>query len=237
MSTTQIAATLFQLQQLDLELERLLAEQQAIVRSLQGSPTLRRLRAEHAAAQQQLRACEQAQREAELALEDLNHRLAVQGERLYSGSVTSSRELNALQQEIQHLRTAQDRQEDEVLAAIAAEEAQRELLQHSKEALRAAEQTRAQESATSETRRAQLEARKQELQSRRTQLITGMNAAYVQRYESMRRTKQGRAVSRVEQNSCQWCRVILTPSELQHVRTSSELQTCTNCGRILYYDR
>ena len=44
MSTTQIAAALFQLQQLDLELERVIAEQQAIVKSLQGSVTLQKLR-------------------------------------------------------------------------------------------------------------------------------------------------------------------------------------------------
>jgi predicted nucleic acid-binding Zn-ribbon protein len=86
-------------------------------------------------------------------------------------------------------------------------------------------------------RRDQLEVRKQELQARRTQMLTSIDAGFISRYEAMRRAKQGRAISKVEQNSCQWCRVILTPSELQHVRISSQLQTCSNCGRILYYDR
>jgi predicted nucleic acid-binding Zn-ribbon protein len=105
------------------------------------------------------------------------------------------------------------------------------------EALKQAEEAWTKESASLVTRRDQLEARKQELQTRRAQLASSLDAQYITRYDAMRRTKQGRAVSKVEQNSCQWCRVILTPSELQHVRTSSELQTCTNCGRILYYDR
>ena len=78
---------------------------------------------------------------------------------------------------------------------------------------------------------------KQELQTKRIQLATSVDAEFISRYETMRRMKQGRAISKVEQNSCQWCRVILTPSELQRVRISSQLQTCTNCGRILYYDR
>ncbi len=56
MSTTQIPAALFQLQQLDLELERVIAEQQAIVTSLQGNVTLQRLRTEQKLVQQQLQA-------------------------------------------------------------------------------------------------------------------------------------------------------------------------------------
>src|SRR2546423_15605275 len=86
-------------------------------------------------------------------------------------------------------------------------------------------------------RRDQLEVRKQELQARRTQMLTSIDAGFISRYEAMRRAKQGRAVSKVEQNSCQWCRVILTPSELQRVRISKDLQSCSNCGRILYFDR
>ena len=86
-------------------------------------------------------------------------------------------------------------------------------------------------------RREQVEEQQRLLREKREQLVASLNGDLVKRYETMRRTKQGRAVSKVDQNSCQWCRVILTPSELQHVRISSELQTCTNCGRILYYDR
>lgn len=237
MSTTQLAAALYQLQQLDLELERVLAEQQAVVKSLQGSVALQKLRAEHKQAQQQLQAGLQAQKEAEWTLDDLSRRLAAQEQRLYSGVVTTPKELNALQQEVQHLRTQQSRQEDRVLEAIDVAETSQETVHRKAEALQQAEKAWEQESATSVIRRDQIEARKQELQAKRTQLVTGIRTEHMNRYEAMRRTKQGRAISKVEQSSCQWCRVILTPSELQHVRTSSELQTCTNCGRILYYDR
>ncbi|TMC86790.1 MAG: hypothetical protein E6J10_06445 [Chloroflexi bacterium] len=194
MSMTQIAAALYQLQQLDLELERVAAEQQVVAKSLQGNARLQELRIEHNRAQEQLRSRLQAQKEAEWALEELTRRLVAQEQRLYSGMVSNPKELNALQQEIQHLRTQQGRQD-------------------------------------------QLEVRKQELQARRTQMLTSIDAGFISRYEAMRRAKQGRAISKVEQNSCQWCRVILTPSELQRVRISSELQTCSNCGRFLYYDR
>jgi uncharacterized protein len=237
MSTTQIAAALFQLQQLDLELERLLAEQQAVATSLQGNANLQKLRQEHNIAQQQLRSGLQAQKEAEWSLEDLTRRLAAQEQRLYNGTVSNPKELSTLQQEVQRLRSQHSRQEDIALEVMEAADSLQETARGKAEALEQAESAWVKDSASLVTRRDQLEVHKQELQAKRAQQAASINAEFIARYEVMRRTKQGRAVSRVEQNACQWCRVILTASELQHVRVSKDLQTCTNCGRILYHDR
>ena len=237
MSTTKIAATLYQLQQLDLELERLIAEQQALVSSLQGDSALKRLRAEHNIAQQQLHSGLQAQKEAEWALEELDQRLRTQEQRLYSGTVTNPKELYALQQEVQRLRAQQNRQEEMALEVILATESLQETTNNKAEALRQAEEKWAEANAAGVIRRDQLEAKRQELQAKREQFVRDIDTELLKRYEALKRTKQGRAVSKVEQNSCQWCRVILTPSELQRVRVSSDLQMCSNCGRILYYDR
>jgi uncharacterized protein len=237
MSTTQMAALLFQVQQLDLELDRLAAEQQALTGSLQGNSRLRKLRSEYEIAQQQLQSGLQAQTEAEWALEDLNNRLKAQEQRLYNGTVSNPKELQSLQQEVQRLRAQQSREEDRVLEVIDAADSLKEMVQRKVQAFEQAETEWQQESAALLARRDTIAARQQEVQEKRNRLAAGLGPELLGRYEAMRRTKQGRAVSKVEQNSCQWCRVILTPSELQRVRMSSELQTCTNCGRILYYDR
>lgn len=237
MSTTQMAAALFQLQQVDLEMDRLGVEQQALASSLQSTSTLKKLRADYSISQQQLANGQQAQKEAEWALEDLERRLKQQEQRLYGGSVTNAKELNALQQEVQHLRAQQARQEETTLEIMEATESLREVVARKERAVREAEQAWEQTTASGAARRAELEERLQELRQRRATLALGLDDELVRRYEGLRKTKQGRVVSRVEQNSCQWCRVILTPSELQRVRVSSELQTCSNCGRILYYDR
>ena len=237
MSTTQIVATLFQLQQLDLELERLAGEQQAAAKFLQENARIQQLRMEHNAVQQQLHSDLQTQKEAEWTLEELNRRLRIQEQRLYSGLVSNPKELNSLQQEMQHLRAQQSHQEERTLEVMEAAEFLQEEAQRKAEALKQAEEDWSKESAAMMKRCDQLEVRKQEVQAKRVQLVAGMDAEFVSRYDALRRSKQGRAVSKVEQSSCQWCRVILTPSELQRVRISSELQTCSNCGRILYYDR
>jgi predicted nucleic acid-binding Zn-ribbon protein len=237
MSTTQIAAVLYQLQQLDLELERLSAEQQAVASSLQDNAELQKLRTEQKTAQQQLRVALQAQREAERTLEDLGHRLKTQEQRLYGGTISNPKELNAFQQEIHHLRLQQSHQEEVTLEAMDAAESLQEKAHVVSEALRQAEEAWVRQSGALITRRDQLATRRQEVELKREQLAAKLDTDLLGRYDRIRRTSQGKAVSRVEQGSCQWCRVILTPRELQHVRISTELQTCSNCGRILYFDR
>ena len=237
MSTLQVTSTLFQLQQLDLELDRISAEKQSVTQALQENFPLRKARTAYKDAQQQLHMGEQAQKDAEWSLEDIARRLSTQEQRLYSGSGVSSKDLNSLQQEVQRLRAQHHRQEEVVLEVMDSTEALQEGVQHRLRELQQAEEAWQGESATLVARREQLETRQQEVQAKRFHLAETIPADLLQRYDGMRRTKQGRAVSKVEQGSCQWCRVILTPSELQHVRVSSDLQTCTNCGRILYYER
>ena len=237
MSTTKIAASLYQLQQLDLELERVIAEQQALETSLQGDSALKKLRAEHAIAQQQLQLVLQAQKEAEWAVEELDQRLRTQEQRLYSGVVTNPKELYALQQEVQHLRAQQNRQEEMALEVILTTESLQEAANSKAEALQQAQEKWLETNAAGMIRRDQLDVKRQELMANREQFVSTIDAQLLNRYEALKRTKQGRAVSKVDQNSCQWCRVILTHSELQRVRTSTDLQMCSNCGRILYYDR
>jgi predicted nucleic acid-binding Zn-ribbon protein len=237
MSTTKIAASLYQLQQLDLELERVIAEQQALESTLQGDSVLKKLRAEHTIAQQQLHLGLQAQKEAEWAVEELDRRLRTQEQRLYSGVVTNPKELNALQQEVQHLRAQQNRQEEMALEVILSTESLQEVTNSKAEALRQAQEKWVETNAAGMIRRDQLDVKRQDLMANREQFVSNIDVPLLNRYEALKRTKQGRAVSKIDQNSCQWCRVILTPSELQRVRTSTDLQMCSNCGRILYSDR
>ena len=237
MSTTKIAASLYQLQQLDLELERVNAEQQALESTLQGDSALKKLRAEHAIAQQQLQLGLQAQKEAEWAVEELDHRLRTQEQRLYSGVVTNPKELSALQQEVQHLRAQKNRQEEMALEVILTTESLQEAANSKADALQQAQEKWLETNAAGMIRRDQLNVKRQELMANREQFVSTIDAQLLNRYEALKRTKQGRAISKVDQNSCQWCRVILTHSELQRVRTSTDLQMCSNCGRILYYDR
>jgi predicted nucleic acid-binding Zn-ribbon protein len=237
MNTTQVTTVLYQLQTVDLELDRVAAEKQTILTSLQGGAGLRKLRAEYEAARQQLLSGQQTQKEAEWSLDDVTQRLALHERRLYSGVIQNGKELQVLQHELQNLRAQENRQEERLLEVMDATESLAEMERQKATALQQAEEDWKQENVLLHARRDQADLRGQELQDKRQKLSVSLSEPLLKRYETMRRSKQGRAVSKVDQNSCQWCRVILTPSELQLVRISPELQTCTNCGRILYYER
>ena len=162
MGTTQVTATLFQIQQLDLELDRLVAEQQAVTTSLQGNTRLRRIRKELEYLQQQVQAGQQAQEEVEWTLNDLTHRLQHKEERLYNGTVTNPKELQSLQYEVQQLRAQYNRQEERVLEALDTTEALKETLQQKQNDLKKAEDLWQSEYNSLLTRQAQLDARQQD---------------------------------------------------------------------------
>ena len=238
MNTVHVPALLFQLQQVDLDLDRVTAEQQSLSQALQGDTRLRRVRTEYAAAQQHQQATMQEQKDAEWTLENIQRRLTAHEQRLYGGTNVNAKDLDSLQQEVQRLRALHHRQEEAVLETMDAAENATEATARKQKALQQAEQEWQHEYALLIQKRDQLETRRQEILAKRTRMSADISEDLLKRYESMRRTKQGRAVSKVEQGSCQWCRVVLTPSELQHVRASTnDLQTCSNCGRILYYER
>lgn len=237
MGTTLVTAALFQLQQLDLELDRLTAEKQTITTALQGSASLRKVRTDYEAVQQNLQVSQQAQKEAEWALEDLTQRLTELDGRLYGGSVNNAKELKALQLEAQRLRAQQNQQEEIVLERIEAMETLSKDVEQRLAQVHAANDAWGQERTGLQQRLDQVEARVRQVQERRASATRSLDESLLKRYETLRRTKQGKAISKIEQNSCQWCRVILTPSEIQRVRLNAEVQTCMNCGRILYYDR
>ncbi len=227
-------APLYQLQQLDTELERVLAEAQAITAALRDDTPLRQATQAREAAQQTLKQRQQTLRAAEQELSSLEGRLKSHSDRLYSGAIANPRELGALQQETQHLRELRSTQEDRVLEAMSAvEEAQAALTTRSAEHDRVG-RARQQEYDALFERQQQVETRLSDLRQRRQQQAESCDPPLLQRYEQIRKARGGKAVVLAEHGMCQGCRVALTASDAQRLRTSAEVITCNNCGRMLY---
>jgi predicted nucleic acid-binding Zn-ribbon protein len=228
------AASLYQLQQLDSDIERVAAEAQAINAALRDDSALRQAQQALESAQRALQQRQKALRAAEQELADLAARIKTHNDRLYSGNVTNPRELGSLQQEVQHLRELHSAQEDRVLEAMAAAEEAQALAASQKTQQETADKTRQQEQTMLTERQRQVEARLAALQQRRQNQAAGCDSALLQRYEQIRRARGGKAVVLAEGGTCQGCRVSLSASDMQHLRTSADVTTCSNCGRILY---
>lgn len=231
MTRAQVAQ-LWALQQLDSEIDRLAAEEEAARRALAADPTAparARLQASRRVAADRAREV----REAEAGLDDTQTRLKRQEARLYGGSA-SPKELGALQQDIAHLQSTRAALEEALLVAmLAAEEAQATVTSH-EAALREAQRARGHETVELEARLAALGERLAGLREQRAEHAAACDAASLARYEVVRKAHGGRGVAEARGGVCQACHVSITPATLQKARAAAELIPCPNCGRILY---
>jgi hypothetical protein len=86
-------------------------------------------------------------------------------------------------------------------------------------------------------REANLTKEQAELVSNRDQLAAAVDEAARSRYERLVRSKGENVVVGVNHGVCGGCHMKLPPQILVACRAESELVTCSNCGRILYYTR
>lgn len=231
MGRAQIA-DLYELQLLDLEIDRSVTEAESLRRSLAEDAT-RPTR--EAAARARARA-ERARREtgeAELALREAEARIKKQEARLYGGG-TAVRDLGALQSELGHLQTAHAAQEERVLALMLATEEAQATATQAAEGHAAAERAWVERRDALSIRLGQVESALAELRARRDERTAKIDVETLRRYETLRATHAGRAVALVQEGTCQACRVVLPSGVLQRARAGTELVPCNHCGRILY---
>ena len=226
-----------QLQAVDLQLDALRAESARLEAALadQGEiETARRLLASLTRTQEQTSV---VLRDAELALATLTAEVERKSQRLYSGSVVSSRELEALQADIAQLMQQRSVREDRALQAmVAAEEA---------EEARAAQHERLESLETAfAAKRKEWGARLRELagevparEADRAGLLEQNDRALVATYESLRARLGGQVLVAVSQGRCTFCHIALPDTQLRRAQQSQELVYCDNCGRLLFTAR
>jgi predicted nucleic acid-binding Zn-ribbon protein len=174
------------------------------------------------------------QRDLELAIEQLNQKLKANSDKLYGGRVHNPRELEDLSKEVEQDRRQISEREDRLLEAFDRVEAAQAAADGAIAAFTQTEATFNREQEEMAAARRELQAEGNRLLAQRSELAARADPASLRLYESLRRSKGGLAVVAVQQRSCQGCRIALPSSEEQKARTSTELVTCSSCGRILY---
>lgn len=225
---------LYDLQELDLELERKRAEMVKLQGKLGEPQELIEARAALEGDNEALKSLIGERRSLEVELQGLEDKLRTLEKQLYGGSMRSPKELLAREQELASLKHRKGLHEDQVLALMERIDAQQAKVEQA---------TRDLEAGTalwqSEHRRLQeeiqhLQSLVAELLPRREGLAAGVEPALLARYQSLRPAKHGVAVARVERGLCQGCRIAIPSSDLQRARASRDIVLCNSCGRILY---
>jgi hypothetical protein len=227
-----IAQKLYQLQELELEIE---SNEQSLSRctsQLGEGEALTRARAKLLETQQRLGELKQEQHSLEREIEDIGAKIAAVGEALYSGRVKNPKELAGFQQEEKGLGTQRDRLEERVLdimeqaelvtAGLANINSELETLEgewHSQQQKLSAEIER-------------LKKLISEFKEKQQLVLAGIDSKMADYYYQLKKQK-GWAVARVEQGTCRGCRISLSTAELQRAR-GEQLVECNSCRRILY---
>ncbi|MCX8126734.1 MAG: hypothetical protein N3E40_06340, partial [Dehalococcoidia bacterium] len=208
------ARRLWELQQIDLELESERAELERIRRQLGESDLLLATRARLAEDREHLAALERRQKETEAEIEELKAKLSRIKEKLYGGKTKNPKELMGFEQEEKQVAALIKAREDLLLDLMSqAEEYQARLLDDSRDLERVeADWCREQEALRQQEQ--EVLSRIGDLEERRSAAVAGLSPDILEFYRSAR-PAGGVVVVRVDRGRCQGCHISLSMAELQ----------------------
>ena len=175
-----------------------------------------------------------ASRPVESEVQQLDEKIkAVEG-RLYGGAVTNARELAAQDEEREFLQSQRRAEEDRLLELMVEMEDVQSAIDATRARLSEVETQRAEERPGLLESEESLKTELEGLGESRSEIMPQIPSSVVSVYESLRGSRNGHAVAKVERGMCQGCRITLPTIELQRARTSQGTVQCNSCQRILY---
>lgn len=237
-ATPEEQRRLLELQQIDTTIRQLqhrrsnLPEQQAVD---ENADTLTRIGAEYADARDRLEQLNRAQVRYEGEIATVDSRRKSEEGRMYSGLITSEKEVQALRGEISSLRGRKSTLEDSLLDVMQELEDVESMVEalkerHAELSGQVADLERARDEAARD-----IDAELTQRLAEREALTALVPAEVAEYYEELRDRKDGVAVAELVGRTCQGCRLELTAVEFEeaHERARSGLARCEQCGRIL----
>lgn len=166
-------------------------------------------------------------------VELLEGKIAREEGRLFSGGVSSPKELSALQAEVEMLKRKKSTLEDQLL----------EVMEHREQAAATVARLET-EHATATATAARLEAEVAHLtqeidaelaarRAARAEIAPDVPDDLIATYEKIRDSKGGVGAAALVGNTCSGCHTSLPSRELERMRAEGGLQRCENCRRIL----
>jgi len=227
-----VAKQLYQLMELDLQLETSEQALRKITSQLGESQAVIRARNKLTSENQRLEELQRQQQSLEWDIDDLTTKITAAEEKLYGGRVGNPKELASLQHEAEGLKSRRSQMEDKELEIMEQTEQTESSATQTGNELKILESgwQRQQQQLSSEM--AEVKLILSDLKHKRQTLSASIDAQATELYDKLK-TQKGTAVARVEQGICQGCRISLSAAELQQVRTGNLMQ-CSNCGRILF---
>ncbi len=227
---------LYALQEVDLDLDRVYRALEEVEEELKIEVSIEKLETALQDEQERLQEVELRQRDNQLESEARRERTEVLETQLYDGSMVNARDLEALQHEAASVRHLLE--QDEALSlelSIQLEESQTRRASLGQQLTDTKGRWEVQQ-AELNRRVAELRAEQGEFKRQRELLAARFDPATLQRYETLRKSKGGRAVAKVERDLCQGCRMSLPTQLRQRVKSGRQTVNCSSCGRMLFVE-
>jgi len=228
------ARNLYNLQQIELEIESLESRVAAVNARLKDRRALVEAAARLEAAQSRLAELEKRQHSLDWEIDDIGGKLAKESEALYSGRIRNPKELSSLKAEVDALKAKKDSLEDEDLELMEEAETAAAAVASRQEELRKLEAERQIDNQQLAAELEKLNSSLEELKAKREQALAAVSRETAAIYCELKKQK-GRAVAVVEQGVCRGCGLSLSSAWLQRAR-GSEMVRCSSCGRILFLE-
>jgi predicted nucleic acid-binding Zn-ribbon protein len=225
--------SLFQIQELDLQIEAHNALLQEIASALGETGDMTTAQAQVNSLREMLHDQEQRMRELEWDVDEINRQVSEEESRMYGGKVKNPKELQDLQKDVglrQERRRKIEERELEIMSDVDATQAELQRAQEELSKVRTAWDENQRNLAERQTVTIDaIEA----CRVKRSQVSISVTPQSISIYEKLRREKRGRAVSKVERSTCLGCRIALPMGLISRIR-GRDFAYCPSCGRILY---
>lgn len=224
---------LFDLQVVDLELDKHNQRLLTIATSLHAGSGLTNVYAKVAELKENLRRSVNQQRDLEDAVTRQTERVDQTEAKLYSGSIKNPRELEDLQADVTQLKTQLSGVEDLLLEALERVDDFQSSLQKAEITLKEKESIWHKNEASLIGEQSKLSVEVDTLSDNRNVMSKKIDPITLTLYEQIRTAHNGIAVAHVQRDRCVACQITLPNRQLQELRKAESPIRCNNCGRIL----
>ena len=165
----------------------------------------------------------------------LEAKAKAEDQRMYSGTVSSPKELQAMQSEVESLRRHARQLEDEELEVMEGREALDAAVAEVEAALAGAQAEIDRLSGVIADQEAEIDAELAVEAAARDGLLPNIPASTLGLYEQIRTANRGVGAARLAGSTCQACHLALPATEVDRIRhlPADELARCDHCGAIL----
>ncbi|HXZ94366.1 MAG TPA: C4-type zinc ribbon domain-containing protein [Dehalococcoidia bacterium] len=229
-----LTGQLYELQQLDLELQKNQQELNEVENQLSDNKALVAAESKLASHKEQLEGTRKKQKSSEWELDDLQEKVKQINSKLYSGKTKDPKELVNLEKEVTGLKSQIKTKEDDLLGLMGQVEEIETTVKTTAEEVEHLQRDWEQRQGTLKPTKSELETLLAELREERDELAKHIDSEAFNIYERIR-LAQGQAVVKVERGRCLGCHISVPTSQWQKVKAGDLIQ-CNNCSRILYLE-